>query len=1649
MTASQRDPSDSESNRTSDGPTYRPSVIYGRTMNVFRALIAAISLLLIGAFAPGLQAQCNTHELEIVDVTQPDSSGVVWVSVRRTNVSYIQTTWLGERQPPLSMAGLPNPYAFKLFLACMSGPSEFVVEDQGCPQVRQSRTLGPLDDTGTVKVVPVVDSDGHQKFHVTITDPYNRLSLLRSNWRPARGDAETGQDGSPYGPGKEYDVEKAGGTLEVIASYCPGKTARGEASNTVVDCEHCDNSCTQCRGEPVQVTNGNMRFRDADPIAGAPVVPFRRTYDSSVTAVGWFGPGVTTFLDPMLHLSADLAEAPGSVVSLLDEGGHAYLFRKIINTTAYLQVSPVPSGRPTTLLHDANGEWRHIDRDGRIARVFSDTGRILRYVDQRTGRATLIDFDGAGRPSAVRDSWGTWSWTLTFNTAVQRITRIAVDGHPELTWNYAYGTNQNHVVRAESPAGIWRQYDVTASGFYWSLVSAVRDGAGNILEQHDFDSAMRATSSYGPAGEISQFDYNLEGRVDGERLTRVSWKSGGMESQYLRWIAGEWRTVQLMGGCVACGSKNSVYAHDSGTGNTLREQDAAGYITENTYWPTGRLNVRRTSLVPQGCAADPNACRQTVESLATVVLDATSATMRTEYTYGDALWPDKPTVIRTTGVLSGDRVESFTYHAASGETLTHSVTGATGQPVRQETRVTTTAVYNGTEGAAFAPGGAFDPAWAALAQPASLRKSVDGPRTDAADITSVVYYPIATAVPIDWRGRLAAVRNAAGHITRYEDYDAFGNARRIVDPNGIVTETTYDALGRLLTSTLKGVPGCNTGADALCATDLVSTRTYNGAGPLVTETRPQGGVTVYEYDGRARVVKVSRGPSATSLLERIETIYDLNTGKKSIENVQAYESGAWVTKKSDSYIYDNQARLTSIPHTDGTSLVYIYDDRDQILTVQDENHTTPNTFYTYDPAGRLTRVEQTLAAGRIATTYAYDLAGNLTAVTDPNGNTTTYLYDDFGQMLQQVSPVTGTTTYTYNTAGLLTSSTDANGAVTYRTYDVLGRQTLTDSRRGTDREIVSFGYDTAGLGRLGWMNDPSGYNAYYYTRAGQLLSNQKNIEGTLYTIQRYQYDRDGNPTSMTYPSGRIFTYTYDYSGRPLTITTPGATLVSAASYLPFGPMTALTYGNGSRKEMTYDTRYRVQTNRMLGVFGSPIALYSYQYDPAGNITKIDDLIDASFNRQFGYDDLGRLVSTSTGALLWGTRTLLYDAMGNLKKTTLGATINYTGTLPKITNVVENGVTTPVTYDPAGNELSAGKTSTYSPRNYLASTSNAVMDYRFRYDGRGVRTYTSEDPIPTTGTYVKHYHHYTPDLRFLARIDYSVTGTTSSITRSLETIWFAGLPVAQIDYNDLGTLRYTFTDHLGTPTLQTSSTGSIIWQMEREPYGKLYRVRTGKESAQPIRLPGQEMAADGNESYNMFRWYRSAWGRYTQRDPVGRETYSYASNSPLGGIDPYGLYTLRVRGAAYPVSLRELDARCRDTNGNVTGGACTTMFVASARCPCSCNGGSWRMDITIFITFSTLYFDGAWPQLTATRRPHPSVTDSSSAINHEYDYHLGPAEQMLRSPVSPYEVSYPSNAECVAACTDLQQGIASEFRAWVATSQRIEQEGGDPRSMGRQ
>ncbi|HEX8616343.1 MAG TPA: hypothetical protein VF911_02045, partial [Thermoanaerobaculia bacterium] len=848
--------------------------------------------------------------------------------------------------------------------------------------------------------------------------------------------------------------------------------------------------------------------------------------------------------------------------------------------------------------------------------------------------------------------------------------------------------------QVDSPVGIWRKYEYPVLGFSPGPLGVVRDGQHRLIESHDYKNFRNGKTSLQQNDDITEITRGEEGRMTTERKSRVTYKSGRVETYYQRFTGGRWRVVEIDGGCSSCGSGSSVTAY-SEQGEPLRIQDGDGYITTIEYGATsGQVIKRRTALKPATCdpATAVDRCRQLPDALATVELVETSGSVITNYEYNDSSWPDRPTEIRTTSVLqpAQSKKELLTYDSVTGQVLTRSTVGWTGTPAREETRTITTTLYNGVAAAAFTPGGGtFIAAWVALPQPKGLTASSNGPRTDVVDVTSYVYYPVDASVPALLRGRLAAVKNAAGHVSLYEDYDIHGSARKTTSPNGVVQTSTYDALGRLTSAKVEGVQNCDVTADPLCTTALTSARTYDGTGPLLTETQPGGAATVYTYDDRRRVSTVSRGPSTTDLQERIETTYDPDTGRRSVEKKLRKVSGAWVEATRESFHYDTFGRLDEVTHADDAKAAYTYDSGARIASVRDENHTTANTRYGYDPAGRLMRVDQTLGTGLATTKYAYDIHGNLIQVTDPNGNVTSYVYDDFGQMLRQTSPVTGVTTYQYDVGGNLLTTTAADRAVTTRTFDILGRVLTSVATRGQVTESTSWTYDAGafGKGRLSSMTDPTGSTEYKYDRRGLLISERKTIGGTVY-VTAFGHDANGNRSTVTYPSGRVVSFTHDYAGRPATAASGGVSLVTSTSYLPFGPMTELMYGNGTVKTMEYDARYRLLNHRLTGSAGN-LAQYAYTHDAAGNITAIQDVLDPSYNRTFAYDDLHRLVTANSGSSLWGNGSYTYDAMGNMKSLSLGAgrsaTFVYSGTTPKLLTATENGVARSVAYDWAGNE----------------------------------------------------------------------------------------------------------------------------------------------------------------------------------------------------------------------------------------------------------------------------------------------------------------------------------------------------------------------------
>lgn len=1272
-------------------------------------------------------------------------------------------------------------------------------------------------------------------------------------------------------------------------------------------------SCGDCQGGPIRMSDGNMRYSDTDPLPAAGGLPLARTYDSRNGDNGWFGHGWTSFLDEWLRTEG---EPDGSTtVAIGTDGGDRYFFNGSGGT--YRQLWPIG---PAQARLDSGFVLRPYGSN--LAHYFDANGRMYKLRDVTNGREVNVWYDANGLVTRVADSWGNWAWTVTTDSVNHRITNIAVDGTP-VFWTYVYDGSGNLTNVRESGAD-WRTYTYSGS------LTQIHDAAGNLIESHAYGTDG-ATSSIGQTDDISSVTYTITTGDPATTITRVTSATGAVTDYYIKSIAGRMRTDHIEGGCTSCTSRNAIYAYDD-HGRLLREQDARGYITERSYDTLNRIVSETTALKPSGCDPDTASdhCRQ-IGSLGTVTLAATPASVTRAITY-DATWYDRPASITTASVLSssGSRIESITYDPSSGQVLTDAVSGWTGSassPV-QETHTTTTALYNGTEGAAFTPGGAFDASWLTLPQPVGMRKSIDGPRADVTDVTTFVYYPVDNNVPAAWRGHLAAVRNAAGHITHYENYDAFGNAQRTVDPNGVATESTSDHLGRPLTSTLKAVNGCDTNVDPFCATDLTTSRTYSPApGPLSSQTDANGNATTYTYDARGRLATMSRGPSASDLKERIEYTYDSATGRKSLERYLAMQSGSWAEKRRESYSYDTLSQLIAQTHADNASIGYAYDDGGLLSSVRDEDHTVANTTYQYDPARRLSAVHQTLGSSSIATFYAYDIAGNLTGVTDPNGNVTTYVYDDFGRMLTQTSPVTGTTSYGYDAAGNLTSTTEANGATTTRTYDALGRGLGAVSTRDAESEEVGWTYDDGtfgnnGIGRLASMSDPDSAETFAYERRGLLRMQTSVIWGDSF-VQSYGYDAVGNRNLIGYPSGRLVTYSFDFAGRQLTATGlmdgSQTEYVTSASYLPFGPLTSLSLGNGATETRTYDARYRPLTAQLIAA-GAPLANYSYAADPAGNITQITDVADPTYNRSFTYDDLNRLVTANTGASLWGSGSYSYDAMGNMTSATLGSrarSFTFSGTTPRIDNATDNGVeegtVTHVNYDAVGNELNGpatpivSETRSYSPRNLpreIILTSRYCLGPRpfegchawgqnvetltNAFDARGVRVAMSQSDSALLNLWRWPYYFYTPELLPLNTVSPSY-GTQS------EEIWFAGRPVADENL-DWSSTRLTFTDDLGTPLLQTDLTAAVTWRAEYEPYGNVYAMRTGARGDQSLRFPGQQVvfvnAENDEESYNIHRWYRSGWGRYTTADPVGLQggmnLFAYAGDTPTVAADPYGL-----------------------------------------------------------------------------------------------------------------------------------------------------------------
>ena len=419
-----------------------------------------------------------------------------------------------------------------------------------------------------------------------------------------------------------------------------------------------------------------------------------------------------------------------------------------------------------------------------------------------------------------------------------------------------------------------------------------------------------------------------------------------------------------------------------------------------------------------------------------------------------------------------------------------------------------------------------------------------------------------------------------------------------------------------------------------------------------------------------------------------------------------------VYRDTTCYEYDNTGNETSIrQHADmpmRLTTVRTYDSYGNILssTPAGIGVASVTTHTQYDATGRFPiRVYQNVDSGEKL--YTYDLWGNILTATEmaesTNPLTTTYTLDRWGDATAVTSPEGVTTTITMGWGGSMSSAyyvrETAPGRPPLKTwFDVRGRTHQKESTGLCGTEVVQtftmngWGKTTQEVSRVGMRAAIEMTSYDYRGRATQ----------TFRTGHGYNYLTYGNRSSTTTHDGRAYTTVYDAWGNPLETTDPGGTVT-------------YTYGsNGLPSEVEAGN-----------------SVVSIEYDEAGNKTLIDDP-DAGTST-FSYTADGKILAQTDGRGIQTVNT--YDSLGRLRQTvcdtlvtlyTYGTTGN--GKL-RLVREETNGRANEYTYDTFGritfdkriygDGVMSGHTYVYDSLGRTSRhefPSGLVVDYT--YDGNG-------------------------------------------------------------------------------------------------------------------------------------------------------------------------------------------------------------------------------------------------------------------------------------------------------------------------------------------
>lgn len=211
--------------------------------------------------------------------------------------------------------------------------------------------------------------------------------------------------------------------------------------------------------------------------------------------------------------------------------------------------------------------------------------------------------------------------------------------------------------------------------------------------------------------------------------------------------------------------------------------------------------------------------------------------------------------------------------------------------------------------------------------------------------------------------------------------------------------------------------------------------------------------------------------------------------------------------------------------------------------------------------------------------------------------TRTFAYDTLGRPLWEAHPENGTTSYVYDDNGNVTRKTDARGWATVATYDELNRPTAkTYQNDGGVTPPVTLTYDSGlqGIGKPATWSAGSSSGSYRYDGMGRIYDETRSINGVTATVG-YGYNLAGQNTSANLSNGWSYTSGYDAVGNLETISSSFAGgIVTNIDRNAAGQFTRIDYANAVVNTRSYTNTLQL-ASLAVSLGGTNYFSQSYSY----------------------------------------------------------------------------------------------------------------------------------------------------------------------------------------------------------------------------------------------------------------------------------------------------------------------------------------------------------------------------------------------------------------------------------------------------------------------